>query len=169
MAKLVNLQGELIDNKWQSLSDEQAPFAHAIIPFKRFQQEQQTFIEEAQKQPLGIEFEPDDNPKELESWAEYLHLFKCIQIQFPVFTDGRGYSSAALLRERFNYQGELIAVGDVLLDQLFYMQRCGFSHFLLREDQNLSHLEFYLQTFSHNYQADSLNKPTISDYRSEAI
>ncbi len=58
-----------------------------------------------------------------------------IAIDFPKFTDGRGYSIARLLRERYGYAGQIRAVGDVLIDQLFYMSRCGFNAFLLRKDQ----------------------------------
>ena len=58
-----------------------------------------------------------------------------IAVRFPKFTDGRGYSIARLLR-RLGWKGELRAVGDVLRDQLFYMTRCGFDAFALRDDQD---------------------------------
>ena len=58
-----------------------------------------------------------------------------IAIRFPVFTDGRGYSLARLLRTRHGYTGELRAVGDVLRDQLYFLQGCGFDAFQLRADQ----------------------------------
>lgn len=55
-----------------------------------------------------------------------------IEIEFPKFMDGRGFSQARLLREN-GYSGPLRAVGDVLVDQLFYMRRCGFDQFELDE------------------------------------
>lgn len=75
-----------------------------------------------------------------------------IAIDFPVFTDGRGYSTARLLRERYGYQGEMRAVGDVLIDQLFYLSRCGFDAFSLREDQSIDDALRALKTFSRSYQ-----------------
>ncbi|WP_084155773.1 DUF934 domain-containing protein [Halomonas halocynthiae] len=75
-----------------------------------------------------------------------------IAIDFPVFTDGRGYSTARLLRERYGYQGEIRAVGDVLIDQLFYLSRCGFDAFSLREDQIIEDALRALKTFSRSYQ-----------------
>jgi uncharacterized protein (DUF934 family) len=59
-----------------------------------------------------------------------------IAVRFPKFGDGRGYSIARLLRERYGYRGELRAVGDVLRDQLLFMKRSGFDSFSLREDQD---------------------------------
>lgn len=158
MGKLINLKGQIIEDKWQLINDEQATFEYAVISFKRFIKSPDDFKESN----LGIALEPGDNPLELE---KHLHLFASIFIHFPAFTDGRGYSSAALLRERLNYEGELRATGDVLLDQLFYMQRCGFTHFCLREDQNIEHIEFYLKTFTHHYQSDALKSTLISKHR----
>ncbi|MCW4151882.1 DUF934 domain-containing protein [Halomonas sp. 18H] len=75
-----------------------------------------------------------------------------IAIDFPKFTDGRGYSLARLLRERHGYHGQIRAVGDVLIDQLFYMSRCGFNAFSLREDQLADDALKALNTFSRSYQ-----------------
>ena len=75
---------------------------------------------------------PDDDVAPLLPWLATLPL---IAIRFPVFTDGRGYSLARLLRGRHGYAGELRAVGDVLRDQLYFLQRCGFDSFALRADQ----------------------------------
>lgn len=68
--------------------------------------------------------------------AEEIGSAPAIAIDFPAFTDGRGYTLARLLRERFGYQGEVRAVGDVLVDQLEYMRRCGFTAMALRDDQH---------------------------------
>ncbi len=58
-----------------------------------------------------------------------------IELHFPKFTDGRAYSQAYLLRRRRRFQGELVATGDVLADQLALMQRAGFDRAVLRVDQ----------------------------------
>ncbi|MDS4015223.1 MAG: DUF934 domain-containing protein [Candidatus Accumulibacter sp.] len=76
-----------------------------------------------------------------------------IGVNFPKFTDGRGYSIARLLRERHHYQGEIRALGDVLQDQLFYMQRCGFDAFVVRADKDIERALAGLRVFSETYQA----------------
>lgn len=75
-----------------------------------------------------------------------------IAVDFPKFTDGRGYSLARLLRERHGYRGEIRAVGDVLVDQLHFMTRCGFDGLALREDQWLEDALRNLRVFSRAYQ-----------------
>lgn len=84
--------------------------------------------------------------------AEQLLDAPLIAIDFPKFTDGRGYSIARQLRERHGYRGQIRAVGDVLIDQLYYMSRCGFDAFLLREDQVVEDALNALDTFSLSYQ-----------------
>jgi uncharacterized protein (DUF934 family) len=74
-------------------------------------------------------------------------------VDFPKFTDGRGYSIAYNLRARLGYTGELRAIGDVLRDQLFYMQRVGFDAFAVRADKNIHDAVKGLTDFSEKYQA----------------
>ncbi|MBE0490223.1 MAG: DUF934 domain-containing protein [Halomonas sp.] len=76
-----------------------------------------------------------------------------VAIDFPAFTDGRGYTLARLLRERHAYRGEIRAIGDVLVDQLYYMTRCGFDALALREDQHLEDALRALGAFSVSYQS----------------
>ncbi|MDQ5959482.1 MAG: hypothetical protein QG592_561 [Pseudomonadota bacterium] len=76
-----------------------------------------------------------------------------IGINFPKFVDGRGYSTARLLRERYAYQGEIRAIGDVLQDQLFLMARCGFDAFALRADKSVEKALGAFETFKAPYQA----------------
>lgn len=82
--------------------------------------------------PIGIWLEAE---QEIESLLDDLEQFTVIALNFPVFTDGRHFSSARLLRERYAYSGEIRAIGDVLRDQLFFMQRCGFDAYALRSDR----------------------------------
>ena len=83
-----------------------------------------------------------------------LHGVQRIDLHFPKFTDGRAFSQAVLLRKRLGFQGAIRATGDVLVDQLVQMQRCGFSEAVLREDQPLAHGEQLLRHFSGYYQGD---------------
>jgi len=87
-----------------------------------------------------------------ESIAGYLDRLPLVALNFPEFKDGRPYSSARELRQRWRYQGEIRAVGDVLRDQLFFMKRCGFDAFLLREDQNLDAALSAFHDFQDAYQ-----------------
>ncbi len=77
-----------------------------------------------------------------------------IELHFPKFTDGRAYSQARILRRR-GYTGELRASGDVLVDQLVQMQRCGFSSAVLRADQSLRTAQDQLQRALPAYQGDA--------------
>lgn len=78
-----------------------------------------------QSSASAVRVEPGDDARELIPHLERLAL---VEVNFPAFGDGRGYSSARLLREA-GYEGELRAVGDVLVDQVAYMRRCGFDAF----------------------------------------
>jgi uncharacterized protein (DUF934 family) len=89
---------------------------------------------------------------DVDSIVADLPRYKTIEIKFDAFTDGRGYSTAKLLRDRFTFTGELRAVGDVTIDQLFYLSRCGFDTFALRDDQDLALAKSSLNSFSNSYQ-----------------
>ena len=99
---------------------------------------------------LGVELGPADEPGDI---AGDLAALSLIAIAFPRFTDGRGYSIARTLRGQYSWQGELRAVGDVLRDQLFYLARCGFDTFALRDDQNVDASLSAFRDFSEAYQA----------------
>jgi len=93
---------------------------------------------------------PSDDPDTL---ACDVHRLPLIAVDFPQFTDGRGYSTARLLREKYRFMGELRAVGDVLRDQLYYLQACGFNAFAIRPDRDAAQALTGLSDFSDNYQA----------------
>ena len=78
-----------------------------------------------QSNASAVRIEPGDDTREL---LPHLQRLALVEVNFPAFGDGRGYSSARMLREA-GYEGELRAVGDVLVDQLAYMRRCGFDAF----------------------------------------
>jgi len=76
-----------------------------------------------------------------------------VEVSFPKFGDGRGYSIARLLRERHGYRGELRAVGHITRDLLFFMESCGFDAFELREGENPHEAIAAFEEFSESYQA----------------
>lgn len=102
--------------------------------------------------PLGVLLEPHDDPHGL---AADLARIALIAVSFPRFSDGRGYSIARILRGRYRFRGELRAVGDVLIDQLFYLKRVGFDAFALREDQDPAAAAAALRSFTAAYQGAS--------------
>ncbi len=99
---------------------------------------------------LGVWLDSDEQVEEI---ADDLAHFQVVALNFPAFTDGRHYSSARLLRERYRYQGEIRAIGDVLRDQLFLMRRCGFDAFAVRADRDPYDALEGLKDFSVTYQA----------------
>ncbi len=78
-----------------------------------------------------------------------------IDLHFPKFSDGRAYSQAYLLRRRLGFQGELRATGDVLVDQVEQMQRCGFDSAVLRADQDLGVAQRQFSHIAAFYQGDA--------------
>jgi uncharacterized protein (DUF934 family) len=98
---------------------------------------------------VGVCLRSDQEAKEI---AEFVPELTLIAIEFPGFKDGRGYTTARLLRERFGFKGELRATGDVLRDQLFYMLRCGFDAFELKPGKDIDGALQAFQEFSVTYQ-----------------
>jgi len=119
---------EVVDDDWVHVADEdELPAGHAyIVPLARLDRDADAVLGRGLR--LGVRVTGDVEPERLVSWLGRLQL---IAIEFPKFTDGRGYTLARLLRERFGFGGELRAIGQVLHDQLFYMERCGFDAFEL--------------------------------------
>ena len=93
-------------------------------------------------------------PNDADPMAASLDGVQTIELNFPVFSDGRAFSQALMLRRRCGFTGEIRAIGDVLVDQLSQMQRCGFSRAVLRADQNLAKGQELLAHFSGFYQGD---------------
>lgn len=99
--------------------------------------------------PVGIVLMPTDDPLTL---AGHLEGLAMIAVEFAKFSDGRGYSIATLLRSRLGFKGEIRAVGDVLIDQLFAMARCGIDSFALRGDQDVAAAKRAFESFPAVYQ-----------------
>jgi uncharacterized protein (DUF934 family) len=104
---------------------------------------------------VGVQLEPGDDPAGI---ADSLGRLALIAVNFPKFGDGRGYSIARLLRERYGYKGELRAVGQVTRDHLFFMESCGFDSFLLRDGEDPEEALAGFSDFSEVYQA-SVSRP----------
>ncbi|ODU67465.1 MULTISPECIES: DUF934 domain-containing protein [unclassified Novosphingobium] len=96
----------------------------------------------------AVRIEPGDDARIL---LPHLGRLSLVEVNFPAYTDGRGYSAARILREH-GYAGELRAVGDVLLDQLSHMRRCGFDSFAPNQAIDRAAADKALATWPEVYQ-----------------
>ena len=104
----------------------------------------------------GVWLAPTDPPGAL---AGDVHRLPVIAVDFPKFSDGRGYSHARMLRERYRYPGELRAIGDVQRDQLYYLAQCGFDAFEIPDSRDAEDALSGFVDFSDGYQATAIRSP----------
>jgi len=142
----------LIVNEWQvwdgerdegGIPDLEHGFHKVLVPFHWWRihnpahHQNVDVLEKVNKGEIGVWFSADDDIlKHAEIVEEGKKLWPVVGAHFPIFRDGRSFSTAALLRDRFDWQGEIRALGDVLIDQLLQGARVGFDAFELRPDQN---------------------------------
>jgi uncharacterized protein (DUF934 family) len=129
------------------------PEGKVIVPLAVWQAQRETLVQRAGR--IGLWFASDEQAHTVK---DDLGNFAVIAVDFPKFTDGRGYSIAYNLRSRLGYQGELRAIGDVLRDQLFQMRRCGFDAYATRQDRSITDALKGLTVFSETYQG-SVDQP----------
>ena len=142
--------GEFRTDPWRAWDegDEAGDVRYTHVPLTVFLDNRKAFL--ANPHPIGLLVNPGEK---VEDVADDLGRFSSVAINFPAFTDGRGYSSARLLRERYGYEGELRAVGDVLTDQIPFMRRCGINAFVVTNEPTRAALEkSALAEVSHYYQ-----------------
>jgi uncharacterized protein (DUF934 family) len=155
MGKVI-IDGAIVDNQWQRLEGDaleaELPGGKIIVPLAYWQAHRDALLSRGD---VAVWLAPGEEPKDLEDDLAALPL---VAIHFPAFKDGRGYSYARELRTRYNFKGEVRATGDVLRDQLFYMTRCGFNAFEVREDRSIEEALEGLKDFSVTYQGD-VNEP----------
>lgn len=150
------LDKQIVNDDWTLVADDAAlSDAKEVINFSRWaaaeNADKDALIAKRDAGTLGIQLNAGDTADLL---AEESKNFALINVVFPKFADGRGYSAARLLRERYGFTGQLRSVGDVLFDQLFFMMRCGFNAMAMREDQDLDLAVKGFETFSASYQGD---------------
>lgn len=101
---------------------------------------------------VGLWLDTDDN---VELYRDAIEQSTVVAVYFPVFSDGRSFSNARLLRERLRFQGELLAIGAFMQDQLFYLRRCGIDSFLIddADSAKIESMKISLADFSEVYQS----------------
>lgn len=117
----------------------------------------------ARAEPVGVRLRSDEHP---EAIADAVPDLALIALEFPTFRDGRAYSYARLLRERYGFVGQLRATGDVLLEQLHYMERVGFNAFDLDSPDPLADFATADRDFSVWYQASGDARQAAAALRS---
>jgi uncharacterized protein (DUF934 family) len=158
MSKIIKGRA-VVEDDWQVLRLSESdsaesvaiPAGRVIVPLPVWLA--QPALKDRDSASTGVWFASDERAEDLKAvLQENPQQFGLIAVDFPKFTDGRGYSIAYTLRTRLGYQGELRSIGDVLRDQLFYMQRVGFNSFAVRADKNIDDALKSLTDFSEAYQ-----------------
>jgi len=128
---LISSSGERADDPWRVVTDD-APLPASgdiIVTLERWQVQKQDLADHPGR--LGILLRAEQLAGAV---GDDIADFSLIALAFPKFSDGRPYSTARLLRERYGFAGELRAVGHVLQDQFLFMLRCGFDAFEVEDE-----------------------------------
>lgn len=143
------------EDRWETLAADATAIPHGpvIVPLALWKAHREDLI--ARREPVGVWLKPDDEPGEIVADLGHLTI---VAVQFPKWGEGRGYSTATLLRGRHGYRGELRAFGDLGRDHIFNLARVGFDSFRLgdRHDPNAALAAF--DDFSLRYQG-SIDDP----------
>jgi len=139
----------LIDDSWTLLTEdsESLPSGDILLSYSQWQ----TFSDQLDSHDGSVGVIIEGNA-DIEDIIEPLLKLPLIAINFPKFADGRAFSSARLIRERYEYTGEIRAVGGFIRDQLYYLSRCGFNAFKFDDSVDLTEYAKSLQDFSEAYQ-----------------
>jgi len=153
---------QLADDQFVNVTDDDDIPAQGpvIVSVKRWQAHRDELIDRGQA--LGVRLRSDEHPEVI---VDDLDQLGVIALEFPTFRDGRAYSYARLLRDRYGYQGEVRAVGDVLLEQLHYMERVGFNAFEFDSDDPARDFEIAAADFSVWYQPSGDKRTTAVQLR----
>ncbi len=148
MQKMLS-HGAVTEDNWTVLQMpvETIPQGNILLPLKYWLEQSAEL--DGQAGLVGVWLDSDE---EVEALADDLAQLPVVALNFPKFVDGRGFSSARLLRDRYDYKGEIRAIGNVIQDQLFILQRCGFSQFCLADNVDLEAAAKSLNDFSDSYQ-----------------
>jgi uncharacterized protein (DUF934 family) len=154
--------GKVVEDPWVQLPDDGAlPASGAVIvSLERWRVEHGALC--GRGEPVGVRLVSHQPAREL---AEDLPRLSLIALEFPTFKDGRAYSTARLLRERYGYKGELRAVGNVLRDQFHFMARCGFDAFEVATEEEAAAWQKAMNEFSVWYQAAADDRPPAARLR----
>ena len=151
--KVINHR-QIVEDSWQAIDDEtsieQLPSGKIIVSTSFWNENKQALRQRGEA--LGIKLAPEED---VEVIAAELADFALLALQFPTFRDGRAYSQARNLRQHHDYQGEIRASGNVLRDQLAFMERVGFNSFEIDAHQDINDALNGFDEINIKYQASS--------------
>jgi uncharacterized protein (DUF934 family) len=152
----------IVEDRFERVADEAAlPESGAIlVSLERFSAEKEAL--RSREGELGVWLQSSESPAAI---AEDLGRIALVALDFPIFSDGRAYSSARLLRERYGYKGELRAIGDVLCEQLTFMLRSGFDSFEMQSADALDEFDSVVTEVRVVYQPTADGQATAIDRR----
>jgi uncharacterized protein (DUF934 family) len=140
--------GAFVADAWTSVADDDdLPDGPVIVTLQRWQKEQNALL--ARGLPLGVRLKSGEEPALI---ADHLDQLQVVALEFPVYRNGRAFSYARLLRERYGYKGEVRAVGAVLRDQFYFLVRCGFDALEVRDEITPEIYAESVGVFTYNYQ-----------------
>ena len=131
-----------------------------LVSLDRFEADKEALF--ARDGALGVWLKSSESPASIAADLDQIGL---VALDFPVFSDGRSYSSARLLRERYGYKGEVRAIGDVLCEQLSFMLRSGFGSFEMQSPDALDELNTVVREVRVVYQPTADGQATAIDRR----
>ena len=139
----------IVDDRYRRVADDELlpDEGPVLVSLERYRADRGALA--ARPDDVGVIAPGDTEPEELAELAPDVSL---IALELPKFSDGRAYSTARLLRQRYGYRGRLRAVGHVLHDQLFYLSRCGFDSFELAVGKDIEGALRAFDDFSVKYQ-----------------
>jgi uncharacterized protein (DUF934 family) len=143
---------QVIDDEWVVLTNESSSFdstSKVIVSLDQLKNEFEQL--KSKSLALAVMLSETDSVDDI---LPFLNDLQMVVLRFKVFSDGRAFSQSKLLRDRHGYQGQIRAVGDVIRDQLSFMQRCGFSQFQLAETEDVDQAIHAFSDISNTYQPE---------------
>jgi len=158
--------GAFADDPWTHVDDEGAlpPGGPVIVSLKRWRAERTALMGRGSQ--IGLRLTSEQTPGQV---ADDLRHFGVVALEFPAFTDGRPFSNARRLRERFNFQGEVRAVGDIFRDQYWHLKRCGFDAVEVPDTETVKGWESAVSAITTPYQPASDGGDTVLSLRQRRI
>ena len=141
----------------------QIPAGRAIVPLAVLRARKDELAPRVAAGEIGVWLESFELVEDLAAALDDINALPVIAYDFPKFVDGRGFSAAVLLRSRYGYKNELRAIGDVLRDKLYFMQRCGFDAYAIRADRSAEDALASLRDFSEPYHCLLYTSPSPRD------
>ncbi len=141
--------GQIVSDAWVRVTDDVdiSEEMAVVVSLERWLDQAETL--KSRNAPVAVAIRNDQSPSEI---VDDLDAIDAVFLNFPAYTDGRAYSQARLLRQRYGFGGEIRATGNVLRDQYAFMQRCGFDAFEVKEGVDLAGWGRFATSMSEGYQ-----------------